>query len=329
MLGEVLGLGADETDAYRVLVSVPATTPAELAARTGTAPDDAGRVLCALEQRGLAARSLGDPSRYVAVSPASIVRALLAERQNALDSAELELGELESIYRTSMASGGAEEVVDVVLGPDAIRDRFHQLQLGAREEVLSFVKAPVSLVSSAENTAERSAVARGVTYRALVERAMLDEDPHLLDEVVDALGRGEQVRTLDELPVKLIIVDREVAFLPLIGASQPASASPGALMVRQSGLLDALVALFEATWARGIPVVAEGGGTPASGPDTIDDLDARIVSLLLAGLSDQAVATQTQTSLRTVQRRIRHLMDLTGTKNRMQLGYHAARMGWA
>jgi sugar-specific transcriptional regulator TrmB len=329
MLGEVLGLAGDESDVYRILVSVPATTSSEMATRSGTTPEDADRLLHALEQRGLAARSLGDPSRFVAVSPASKIRALLAERHNALISAELELGELESIYRTSMLAGGAEDVVDVVRGPDAIRDRFHQLQLGARDEVLSFVKAPVSLVSSADNTAERSAVERGVTYRALVERAMLDEDPHLLDEVVDALAHGEQVRTLDHLPVKLIIVDREVAFIPLIGAAQPASDTPGALLVRQSGLLDALVALFETNWERGIPVVAEGRARELPGAAVIDDLDARILSLLLAGLTDLAVATQTQTSLRTVQRRIRHMMDLTGAETRLQLGYHAARMGWA
>jgi hypothetical protein len=214
-----------------------------------------------------------------------------------------------------------------VRGPDAIRDRFHQLQLGARDEVLSFVRAPVSLVSSAENTAEAMAVERGVTYRALVERAMLDEDPHLLDEVVAALSRGEQVRTLERLPVKLIIVDREVAFLPLIAATQPASSTPGALLVRQSGLLDALVALFEAKWELGIPVVTEGVA-PEPGRTAIGDLDVRILSLLLAGLTDHAVATQTQTSLRTVQRRIRHMMDLTGANTRMQLGYQAARMGW-
>ena len=50
---------------------------------------------------------------------------------------------------------------------------------------------------------------------------------------------------------------------------------------------------------------------------------------MLAGLTDQAVATQLDLSLRTVQRRLRHLQDLSGARSRMQLGWHAARHDWA
>jgi hypothetical protein len=43
---------------------------------------------------------------------------------------------------------------------------------------------------------------------------------------------------------------------------------------------------------------------------------------------DEAVATPLGTSLRTVQRRVRHLMELTGGRTRMQLGFPVARLGW-
>ncbi|MEU7871819.1 helix-turn-helix domain-containing protein [Dactylosporangium sp. NPDC049140] len=46
-----------------------------------------------------------------------------------------------------------------------------------------------------------------------------------------------------------------------------------------------------------------------------------MLALLLAGLSDQAIAGQLDTSLRTVQRRIHAL-------TRIQLGWHAARKGF-
>jgi hypothetical protein len=32
--------------------------------------------------------------------------------------------------------------------------------------------------------------------------------------------------------------------------------------------------------------------------------------------------------MRTVQRRVRHLMDVAKVETRMQLGFHAARRGW-
>jgi DNA-binding NarL/FixJ family response regulator len=58
-------------------------------------------------------------------------------------------------------------------------------------------------------------------------------------------------------------------------------------------------------------------------------LDRQVLGLMLAGLSDQAVATQLDLSLRTVQRRLRDLQDRAGVKTRMQLGWYAARNDWA
>ncbi|MGW9198192.1 hypothetical protein [Micromonospora chersina] len=65
-------------------------------------------------------------------------------RQNELRLAELKLGSL----------------TDVIVGATALRQRLGQLQLGARSEVKTFVKAPVAIISGAENTAEDAAVAR-------------------------------------------------------------------------------------------------------------------------------------------------------------------------
>ncbi|MFI7283598.1 hypothetical protein ACIBOV_25385 [Micromonospora chersina] len=59
---------------------------------------------------------------------------------------------------------------DVIVGAPALRQRLEQLQLGARSEVMTFVKAPVAIISGAENTAEDAAVTRGVRYRVLLER---------------------------------------------------------------------------------------------------------------------------------------------------------------
>ncbi len=53
-----------------------------------------------------------------------------------------------------------------------------------------------------------------------------------------------------------------------------------------------------------------------------------ILSLLALGLSDRRIAAQLGLSLRTVERRIRALMDLADAQSRFQLGCHAAREGW-
>jgi hypothetical protein len=87
-------------------------------------------------------------------------------------------------------------------------------------------------------------------------------------------------------------------------------------------------------WQRGYPLELSAAGPdgqqvaelPGCGPTA---LDRRILALMLSGLTDQAVATQLDLSLRTLQRRLRYLMDFAGVDTRLQLGWHAARNSWA
>ncbi|WP_433314857.1 TrmB family transcriptional regulator [Micromonospora chersina] len=322
MVLDVLGLSRRESAAYRALVSMASAAPAELAGQVGGDEGEAAQLLGVLEGKGLAARSVGDIARFVASPPTTAFGALLLQRQNELRLAELELGSLTELYRAASAGRGVAEVVDVIVGAPALRQRLEQLQLGARSEVMTFVKAPVAIISGAENTAEDAAVARGVRYRVLLERTMLDEDVDI-DGLVAARNAGEEIRMTERLPLKLFIVDREIAIVPLIRSSDVATT--GALLVHESGLLDALIALFELEWAAAMEVTTSTEDFSGTG---VDDLDVQILTLLLTGLTDQAVAGHLRTSLRTVQRRVRRLMDLARVQTRMQLGYQAARRGW-
>lgn len=327
MLGDVLGLTPDEALAYSELVAMPSASVADMATALstfGTSLGDAHRLLRRLEEHGLASRITGDERRFAAAPPAIALGALLARRQDEVRHAELELNRLEEVYRVSAAGRGPTDVVDVIRGDDAVRHRFEQLQLGARESVDAFVRPPVIVTSSQENSAEDKAVARGVQYRVVVERSMLESQDVTVDEAVEATEAGEEVRFADGVPLKLMVVDRQLALMPLTSSGDVV----GALLVRESTLLDALLALFENVWDRATPMLMGTSGLAGDVAQQVDDEDARVLGLMLAGLTDQAVAKQLGTSLRTVQRRVRALMDLAGVETRVQLGWHAATSGW-
>ena len=311
---------------YRELVAMPSATAGELAARLGLDASTVTFAASALEQQGLVARRADDTTSFVASPPGVTLAALLVRRQNEIRLAEVELGALDELYRTAVADRAPADVVDVVRGPDAVRQRFEQLQLAARDEVMAFVTAPTAVVTTADNTAEDEAVARGVRYRVVLEREMLDHEPGLFDHLAAAVAAGEEVRITDILPIKLLIVDREHALVPMSTDGVPAQ---DALLIRRSGLLDALCALFESEWERGIELIvsADAVTQPAFGP--LDELDAQVLGLLLVGLNDQAIAHHLDASLRTIQRRVRRLMDLVGARTRTQLGWKAARLGWS
>lgn len=156
----------------------------------------------------------------------------------------------------------------------------------------------------------------------VIEREVLAL-PAGITEVTAALGRDEQVRTVDRVPTKLVVADRSLAMVPLTGRD----AEPAALVVHASGLLESLMGLFEAVWRDALPLRLAGTAVreESSGPDATD---LEVLSLLLAGMTDASVAKQLDLGLRTVQRRVKGLMELTGVTTRLQLGWHAYERGW-
>lgn len=215
------------------------------------------------------------------------------------------------------------DLVEVVTGAAAVTQRFLQIQLGASEEVCALVTGTPVAVTGGENYAEERAAARGVRYRVVLERAVLDQ-PDGMTELSAALGRDEQVRVVDRVPTKLVVADRSLALVPLTGRS----AEPAALVVHASGLLELLSGLFDSVWREALPLRLGAAGVAEQTPAGPDAVDLEILSLLLAGMTDASAAKQLDLGLRTVQRRVKGLMELTGVTTRLQLGWHAYERGW-
>jgi hypothetical protein len=205
-----------------------------------------------------------------------------------------------------------------------VAHRFLQLRLGATDEVCALVTGKPVAGSGMDNGAEERASQRKVAYRIVIEREALAL-PSGLTEVSASLGRDEQVRVVDRVPTKLVVADRTLAMVPLTGRGS----EPAALVVHASGLLESLTGLFEAVWREALPLRLGAGAQVAEdrapGPDATD---LEILSLLLAGMTDASVAKQLELGLRTVQRRVKGLMELTGVTTRLQLGWHAYEKGW-
>ncbi|MEU2158467.1 helix-turn-helix domain-containing protein [Streptomyces sp. NPDC019396] len=323
MLGAI-GLDARQESAYRTLVALGAAEVTDLAHRLALPEMDTESTLRRLERRGLAAQSSAGTGRWVAAPPAAALGALLTRQRLELEQAELAADLLAKAYRTEAAEPAVHDLIEVVTGTSAVAHRFLQLQLGATAEVCALVTGSPVAVAGLDNEAEQRAARRGIAYRVVIERDVLSR-PSGLTELTAALGRQEQVRAVDRVPTKLVIVDRVLAMVPLAERG----AEPAALVVHPSGLLESLLGLFETVWREALPLrlgphaeVTEG---QAPGPDAVD---LEILSLLLAGMTDTSVAKQLDLGLRTVQRRVSGLMELAGVTTRLQLGWHAYEKGW-
>ncbi|MFF1478688.1 helix-turn-helix domain-containing protein [Streptomyces sp. NPDC058301] len=321
MLGAI-GLDETQESAYRTLVALGAAEVADLAHRLALPEPDTERALRRLERQGLAAQSSARTGRWVAAPPGVALGALLTQQRHELEQAELAAALLAEEYRAEAAEPAVHDLVEVVTGASAVAHRFLQLQLGAAEEVCVLVTGNPVAVTGMDNESEERAATRGVAYRVVIEREVLAL-PAGITEVTAALGRDEQVRTVDRVPTKLVVADRSLAMVPLTGRD----AEPAALVVHASGLLESLMGLFEAVWRDALPLRLAGTAVreESSGPDATD---LEILSLLLAGMTDASAAKQLDLGLRTVQRRVKGLMELTGVTTRLQLGWHAYERGW-
>ncbi|MFF2331333.1 MULTISPECIES: winged helix-turn-helix transcriptional regulator [unclassified Streptomyces] len=311
---EELGLTAAQEGVYRVLVAAADATPESLAETTGLAPAEVTRCLEQLVERGLVDPHPADGS-FVAAPPSVVLAAELLDRRDRLRRAEVAVAELIENYRTSSMGRAERDLLEVVEGRRAVQRRFIQLQLSAQHSIDAFVTGEVQVVGP-DNTEEPTALERGVRLRGIVDGLFL-RGPNGTAYLDHSLAGGAEVRTVEEIPLKLIISDGIVAMLPL----QAGTGNVDPSLVLRGGLVSVAQALFEAVWQRARPYGRTHHET--------DPVDTRILRLLLAGLTDEAVAGQVGLSPRTVHRRIRALMDRAEVTTRIQLGWHARHHGWA
>ncbi|MFC8083610.1 helix-turn-helix domain-containing protein [Streptomyces sp. NPDC057340] len=333
MVLEIAGLSPDEESVYALLVDFGRAGAADLAERDGMPVERMHRVLQSLTAKGLASPTDGSPPLYQAAPPDVALLPRLKRSADALDLAQHEAARLIESYRDTMRRRDAGQLLEVITGAEALRQHLRQIQTGVREEMLWFCKAQYVAMPSGSNTEEFEALARGVRYRVLYEKAFFD-DEGAVDNVVAGVRAGEVARAVPQLPLRLAIADRAVAVFPLVaGGPHGSPEEPTTALVRDSNLLAALVALFERYWEDAVPLdvddTGELSGTdgPAA-PDVLAATDRRLLSLLVAGVADKAIASQMQLSRRTVQRRVQGMMERANAATRMQLAWQAARRGW-
>ncbi len=301
---DVLGLGRVERDAYELLVDHPGAGLDELAV-LWTGSDPLEPVLRRLEDLALASMTPGPPERYSPVAPGLAFEAALSDHDERLDRARRHVGILTAAYKARPAEGDAGAVIEVVTGRRAVEQRVLQLWRGARQRIGCLAKpSDVDRIAS---------LGRDVTCRVVYDRTAIDH-PGALATVERLIEAGQLARVLPDLPLSLYLADDQLAVVPLHG--EPVAA----IVIHQSALLVALSALFDGLWQRALPL--DGAGS--SNGKLADADQQRLITLLLSGLTDEAIARQLGTSHRTIQRRVAALMTDLGAHTRFQVGVQAA-----
>jgi DNA-binding CsgD family transcriptional regulator len=322
----VLGLTAEQERVYEALATSTRRRAADLAELLELPLPQVGIAVEKLLRLGLA---VADPGEEESVSAAPVeiaVDALVRSQHEALDRAQAFSRDLARRAARSTEVHRPEQLVSVVVGREAMGSISQQLQRSAREEVLMFDRrpyvTPLSEHGVGQNPEQPVRMAAGVQYRTVFDQSLLD-DPAIVARIRRDTAAGEQGRVLAALPLKLVVVDRTLALLPLLSGGD--EDEPAALLIRPSVLVDSLVALFEALWRAASPLRLEA---PADGLDAEEREARTVVGLLAAGLSDTRIAHMLGISERTVRRKVATALILLGAETRFQAGLRANERGW-
>lgn len=321
---EAIGLSPVESRVYIALIGNPRSSVAALASEADVSVRLASRTLGQLVQRGLANRLPGRQARFLAAAPDLSLQPLLSRREDELHEVRRTMHELLAAFHRSSRHVHPADLVEVITGAENIGNRAFALQDGAQALFRGIDKAPY--IMSVEVNAEREfqRLREGIEYRILYDRAVI-EQPGRLANIQESCARGEKARVVADPPLKLWMVDDSAALIPIRSASYAIDA---AFVVHPSALLDALIALFELEWTRGVPMrsfLADRPGPITAGPD---ELTRKLLALLACGLTDESIARTLGLGLRTVQRRISALMSELNASTRFQAGMAARDRGW-
>jgi DNA-binding CsgD family transcriptional regulator/sugar-specific transcriptional regulator TrmB len=317
------GFSAADLALYREVLDA-AAPPDALARRSGLSGPEFTSALDRLMRLHLVQESVAHAGAYEAVSPdlaAAELAARTEEQARALlrhsEIVRRQLGSLAPLYhearRRRMAVMNSETITDSV----EVRKRLQEIALNAQETVLAAhptMAAPQALAAGL--ALDTALLERGLNYRVVFPHTALRQQ-HGRDHIRALRGLGARIRTAPIIPARLLIVDGEVAVIPL-----PPEMGPGAALVRDVPVIEFLTGIFEHTWDRATATEDDDA------PDHLfEEVELAILTELARGRTDEAIARRLGISTRTLRRYLTSLAERLGADTRFQMGMAAFAAG--
>lgn len=318
---QLLGLSETENALYGALLDDPGVSATQLASRVGVSPRAARQGLERLESAGLISRTPDSRRVFVPAEPDVALEALVSRREEELRLVRLQASQLAERFAHRSRDDHAVTPVEFARGPEATRQRWVQVQMSARREIRLFDRPPYVHAAPIPNPEELALLSRGIRYRVIYDHESFD-GPRGLDVALACVDAGEEARVMRAVPLKLVIADDR------LGLAHNPHPERGAdsFVIHRSGLLNALIVLFDTLWTQATPLEASRDSSRED--QGLDDLDRRILTFLTAGAKDEAIARRLEVGVRTVRRRIQRMMRDLNAKTRFEAGVRASRRNW-
>lgn len=302
----------------------------------GLTDGDVEDAVSELVERGMLSLT-DDPDRWLVVPPREALTRRMDQVERRVALTRATASEVESLWRRAMGDvtrGVGPADLDVLAGTEEIALRIMTLHRSATARLWWAVDASPAArqVFADVGRAADVTVREGVAVRLVLDSSLLgDDDAMAFAEHARTLGH--EVRIANGVPFSVLVTDDKEALVDL-GRHDPAG--DGSFEAHRPSWVQALTQLLVEIWNLSTPyatVLRAGLGgdedlTAGRVRMPLEERDARVLALLATGASDQVIARQLGISVRTVERRVRYLMDHLVASTRFQAGVQAVRRGW-
>jgi DNA-binding CsgD family transcriptional regulator len=317
-----------EIQLYRALLAEPGRGLSEVAAILGRPVSDLDKPVDALVSFGLV-RAEGDET-FLALSPmlaeATVLGAEdleLGARRASIEARRNAIRSLVPDWNKARAGAVQDVAVDVVSDQSAIANVLMHYADRCQNELLSVApgRLPSTRVDGRTRVANIYSARRGIKTRALYQHSAL-RDRATRSYLNELAENGAKIRFASSVPGRSLVVDREVALLP-IPTQDPGR--HGLAVVREPNVIAWVVATFEQLWSEASPL--EDVIHHQRDDTELDQTRAAILRLMAEGEKDEAISRRLSISVRTCRRHIADYMTQVGATSRFQAGVIASRAG--
>ncbi|MFF4059363.1 helix-turn-helix transcriptional regulator [Streptomyces sp. NPDC001668] len=276
---------------------------------------------------GLLQPDIGDLRWLRPVSPAFALHRLLRGVEDRIADERRREERLAAMFEPLVGVGARSTApaetptISVLSGLDRIGEAIERTVAGTSGEMLTIQPhthhTPPAEIYAEALARDQELLDRGGRIRTLYQHTQRHA-PSILARY-ERLRGDVEARTLDEVTQRLIVVEREVAFIP---ANQDRTL---ALEIRHPAIVGFLATAFDRLWRLATPMHPQAVQQP-----TLNGITPRqraIAALLVEGHTDAVIADRLGMNIRTARVHIAKLAATLGSESRAQLGYLIAESG--
>jgi len=246
-----VGLLPREARVYLALLNKNSFTATEIAKVSGIPRQKIYEILDNIIKKGICIEKAGKIKRYKAVEPESVFSGLIEQYREKEKRALVLSNNLSALYEKNRERIDPLDYIEILKDKGQIRAKWFTLQKNANKEIMGFTKAPYTAPFIDDMNKEIDALKMKVNIRSIYEYKDVIKEG-FVNVISLWISAGEEARIVEELPMKMIIIDEKITMLAL---NDPISLKPSitTIIINHPSFAKAQKYVFESIWEKAIP----------------------------------------------------------------------------